>query len=76
MKPEECQCCHEIAQVRNRMIEEKMGDQGLTKHPGFEACCLNQWALLRLAGLSYKTKNKRCKNYTTLYQKGKKTEAE
>ena len=66
MKPEECQCCHEI---------EKMGDQCLTNHPGFEAGCLNQWAL-RLAGLSYKTKNKGCKNYTTLYKKGKKTEAE
>ena len=56
-------------------MEEKMGDQYLTKHAGFEAGCLNQWAL-RLAGLSYKTKNKGCKNYTTLYKKGKKTEAE
>ena len=75
VKPEECQCCHEIAQVRNKMMEEKMGDQCLTKHPGFEAGCLNQWAL-RLADLSYKTKNKGCKNDTTLYKKGKKTEAE
>ena len=45
-----------------------MGDQCLTKHPGFEAGCLNQWAL-RLAGLSYRTKNIGCKLYT---KKGKK----
>ena len=43
MKPEECQCCHEIAQVCN-----KMGDQCLMKHPGFEAGCLNQWAFYDL----------------------------
>ena len=56
VKPEECQCCHEIAQVQNKIMEEKMGDQCLTKHPGFEAGCLNQCAL-RLAGLTYRMKN-------------------
>ena len=53
-----------------------MGDQCLTNKPGFEAGCLNSRGL-RLAGLSYKTKTKGCKNYTTnLYRKGKRTEEE
>jgi hypothetical protein len=75
VKPEECRCCFEISQCRDKMSEQKMGDQCLTNHPGFEAGCLNPWAL-RLAGLSYKTKTKGCKNYTTLYRKGKRTEEE
>ena len=75
VKPDECRCCLEIDPCKEKMLEEKMHDRCLTEHPAFDIGCLNHW-VLKLAGLSYKTRIKGCQNYTTLYTKGKKSEPE
>ena len=53
-----------------KMLEENMHGCCLTEHPAFDIGCLNHW-VLKLAGLSYKTRIKGCQNYTTLYKKGR-----
>ena len=75
VNPEECHCCFEIDTCKEKMAEENMHDHCLTEHPAFDVGCLNHW-VLKLAGLSYKTRVKGCQNYTTLYTKGKKSESE
>jgi hypothetical protein len=41
------------------MLEENMHDCCLTEHPAFDTGCLKHW-VLKLAGLSYKTRIKGC----------------
>ena len=48
VKPDECQCCFEIEQCREKMQEEKH-NICITSHPAFDVGCLNQW-VLKLAG--------------------------
>lgn len=75
VKPDECRCCVEIDQCKMKMADVNLNDRCLTEHPAFEGGCLNPW-VLRIAGIGFKTRIKGAKNYTTLYEKGKKTENE
>ena len=75
VKPDECRCCFEIEQCKEKMQGEQLGNICLTSHPAFDVGCLNRW-VLKLAGLSYKTKVKGSINYTTLFNKGKRSESE
>jgi hypothetical protein len=53
------------------MADVNLNDRCLTEHPAFECGCLNPW-VLRIAGIGFKTRIKGAKNYTALYEKGKK----
>ncbi|XP_028419305.1 uncharacterized protein LOC114545162 [Dendronephthya gigantea] len=75
VKPEECRCCMEISQCRDKMYEHE--DEGHQKcivdHPGFNDVCLNEW-VLEIASLGLKTKGHR--NYNSVFREGQKTRAE
>ncbi|XP_067022632.1 P2X purinoceptor 7-like [Acropora muricata] len=72
-KPEECQCCNEIDRCGEVM--ERFGDshQCITLHPWFQDVCLNRH-VLEVAALGLKTKSG--KSYRTLFDQGRRPEAE
>jgi hypothetical protein len=47
----ECKCCHEIAdciiEMQDEEVVNELGKQPkcIIDHPGFNASCLNRWAL-------------------------------
>ncbi|XP_046862728.1 uncharacterized protein LOC124456292 [Xenia sp. Carnegie-2017] len=57
VNPKECRCCHEIAncmiEMQDHMVVSELGRQPkcITEHPGFDAICLNRWALNLAANL-------------------------
>ena len=57
-----CRCCHEIAdcliEMNDELVVNELGKQAkcITDHPGFNAICLNIWALQLSAGL-YQTRD-------------------
>ena len=55
----ECVCCHEVQQVKSKLIEATEVDgldvdpSCITSHPGFLAVCTNRW-VLQTAWYQYK----------------------
>ena len=43
--PRECLCCCEVEQITTKMGEDRIDEQCITLHPGFDAVCLNIWVL-------------------------------
>ena len=76
VKPEECHCCMEIQQCRNKMFEyeDEENEKCILEHPGFKDICLNEY-VLEIAALGLKTKGRR--NYaSTVFKEDEKMRSE